>query len=87
MSTPLPDGRPVRIVIRRLAIGGTSSIDARRLADGIAPAIERALRRADESVTHADRPRLARPVRPADLAADAIAAAIADRLSQGEAAS
>jgi hypothetical protein len=43
MSNVLPADRPVRLLIRRMAVHSSSSIDARRLADGLVPALELAL--------------------------------------------
>jgi len=43
MTAVLHGDRPVSVVLRRVAIHSTSSIDARRLADGLIPALERAL--------------------------------------------
>lgn len=92
MSGPNPDAGQVRIVIRRLEIHARSSIDARRLADGIVPALERILGdpgpRGAVAPGAVDRPRPAtgRPSRHVDIVADAIAAAIAEHVARAEAA-
>jgi len=72
----LPD-RPARIVIRKVSIQSVSRIDARRLADGLGPALERALER--EAASSPPHPRR---LGPSDRAAAAVAAAIFNRLRE-----
>jgi len=43
MSVLSPDGRPVRLRIGQLTISAASGIEARRLADALPAALERAL--------------------------------------------
>jgi hypothetical protein len=83
MSVVLGADRPARLVIRRVEIHGTSSIDARRLADALVPAIERAFAHDAEPAIPSVRSRAAGPERrAADRAADGIATAVADRVRQ-----
>jgi len=71
MSKMLPSDRPVRLVIQRVTVHSPSSIDARRLADGLVPALELALGPSD--VVARDRVGSGR-------AAEAIVAAVEARL-------
>jgi hypothetical protein len=76
VSAPHIDGRPVRVVIRNVRISAASAIDARRLADTIVPAMERAFaglgRILPQQTTHSQR--------HADRVASQIADAVAERL-------
>jgi hypothetical protein len=72
----LPGGRPVRVVIREIGITAASPIEARRLADAIGPALERAFARPDGT----DERTLPLGQRPPDRVAARIAAAVAARL-------
>lgn len=70
-------GQPVRVAIRHVAIRAASGIEARRIADGLGRALERALR----SELTGDAGRGApRPRRPVDRAAHELAAVIAARV-------
>jgi len=68
MSVLSPDGRPVRLRIGQLTISAASRIEARRLADALPAALERAL-----SSGHPVRP----PRRPGERVAAQLAELIA----------
>jgi hypothetical protein len=86
MTAALPEGTPLRLVIRELAIHSTSAIDARRLADAIVPALTRELAGGSAALggpaarSHpSDRPSH-RSSRQAERAAAAIAVALGEAL-------
>lgn len=70
----LPANRPVRVNIREIAVSAASPLEARRLADRLPAALERALARLASGA-----PGLRRPS-GADRVAEQVAAAIAGRL-------
>lgn len=72
----LSANRPVHIAIRQLRVTGASSLDARRLADALPAALDRAMGRLADGGAATARPG------PADRAADQIAHAIAQRLER-----
>jgi hypothetical protein len=78
VSLPLLNGRPLRVVIRSIGISAGSPLEARRLADALAPALERALGR-----VVFDAPRPTRIQGPADHVATRIADVVEARLRGG----
>jgi hypothetical protein len=72
MSASLRDGRPVRIAIRNIAITAASPLEARRHADALPAALERAFARLRSGAPEPRRPR----------AADRIAAEVARAVAQ-----
>jgi hypothetical protein len=79
MSSLLTEGN-VRVLIRRVTIHSNSSIAARRLADGVLPALERELARAALPDARQLGRRSSADHAGTTTAARAIAAAIAARL-------
>lgn len=74
----MKDGRALRVEIGRITVAGASGLEARRLADSLPGALERAL--ADLA---SGRAALARPTSPAEQAAARIAAEVGERLKAG----
>jgi hypothetical protein len=73
-------GRPLRLAIDRITVGAASGLDARRLADALPGALERAL----AGVAAGRGPVASRPgAGAAEQAAAQIAAAIDERLRAG----
>ena len=84
MTSLLSDHRPMRIVLKHVAIHSASGIDARRLADGLMPALERALSAEPPTrVTELQRSRHDRS--GSEFAAKGIASAIESRLREATA--
>ena len=75
MSPPLFDGRPVRVAIGEIAIAAASPLEARRLADALPAALERAF-----AQLAAPTPQAAPRQRAADRAAAEITRAVVERL-------
>ena len=69
-------GRSVRVRIRSIGIRAGSALEARRLADGIGPALERALERVDAGEGAPRRRRAS----PAEHAAAQVAAAVVQHM-------
>lgn len=67
--------RPLRVEIGRVTVAAASAIDARRLADQLPGALERAL-----ATVASGREPGPRPASPAEQAAAAIAAEVSERL-------
>ncbi len=76
MSAPVFDGRPVRVAIGEIAIAAVSPLQARRLADALPAALDRAFARL---AAHAP-PAVPLRQRPADRVATQIARAVSERL-------
>jgi hypothetical protein len=72
MSAPVSDARPARVAIGEIAIAAASPLEARRLADALPAALERAFARL------AAHPSLVVPLR--QRAADRVAAQIAKKV-------
>lgn len=75
MTAPLPDAASVRLEIGRIRISAASGLAARRLADGLPAALQRAL---------AQPGALPRQYSPADAAAAAIVRQILARVGAGQ---
>ena len=76
MSALLAGGRPIRIAIREIGIAAASPLEARRLADPLPAALDRAFAR----LTAGARPVVPLRQRPVDRVAAQIARAVAERL-------
>jgi hypothetical protein len=79
VTPALADGRPVRVVIRGVRITGASSLDARRLADTLVPALMRAFERARSGGAAAPAP----GARPAETVAERVVAEVRARIEEG----
>ena len=76
MNAALTEGRRVRVAIREIAIAAASPLEARRLADALPAALDRAFAR----LTAGAQPVLPLRQRPVDRVAAQIARAVAERL-------
>lgn len=78
MSRLLLDGRRVRVVIRNVGITAATAIDARRMADAIAPSLERAFAQLRGDAP----PQSTRCQRSVDRVASQVTNAVAGRLRE-----
>jgi hypothetical protein len=76
MSAPVFDGRPVRVAIGEIAIAAASPLQARRLADALPAALDRAFARLAARAP----PAVPLRQRPADRVAAEIVKTVAERL-------